>query len=97
MIFALNYCLAIIRERIQNEGLMSTYHRRELAATLARQLLKPGVIDEGIRSGIFLSSPRSTGKTTSLVNDLVPELEAMVAITIYVDFWSNTFLAPFEL
>lgn len=76
---------------------MSTYHRRELAATLARQLLKPGVIDEGIRSGIFLSSPRSTGKTTFLVNDLVPELEAMGAITIYVDFWSNTLLAPFEL
>jgi hypothetical protein len=30
------------------------------------------VLDEGLRSGLFLSGLRRTGKTTFLVNDLIP-------------------------
>ena len=61
------------------------YRRPALADQMARQLLHPGVLDEGLRSGLFLSGLRRTGKTTFLINDLVPALEADGAIVIYVD------------
>ena len=47
-----------------------------LAADLADRLLRPGVLNEGLRSGLFLSGLGRTGKTTFLRIDLVPELEA---------------------
>ncbi|WP_176441965.1 hypothetical protein [Zobellella denitrificans] len=44
---------------------MSTvYLRPELAEQMASQLLNPGVLDEGLRSGLFLFGMRRTGKTT---------------------------------
>ncbi|WP_404997173.1 hypothetical protein [Cupriavidus necator] len=61
------------------------YRRPALADRMTRQLLRPGVLDEGLRSGLFLSGLRRTGKTTFLINDLVPALEADGAILIYVD------------
>lgn len=36
----------------------SIYRRRALAAQMAKQLLHPGVLDEGLRSGLFLSGLR---------------------------------------
>jgi hypothetical protein len=72
----------------------SIYRRPDLAAQMARQLLKPGVLDEGLRSGLFLSGMRRTGKTTFLVNDLIPALEAGGALVIYVDLWSDTQTSP---
>ncbi|AXH60226.1 ERCC4 domain-containing protein [Pseudomonas amygdali] len=76
---------------------MPPYLRPELAASLAQQLLKPSVLDEGMRSGLFLTSPKHTGKTTFLVHDLVPALEAMGAITLYVDLGSNLLTPPLDL
>lgn len=76
---------------------MAIYQRPELAASLAQQLIKPNALDEGIRSGLFLSSARRTGKTTFLSGDLVPALERMGALTIYVDLGSNTLLPPLDL
>lgn len=73
------------------------YRRPALAAQMARQLLHPGVLDEGLRSGLFLSGLRRTGKTTFLLNDLVPALEADGAIVIYVDLWSDTQRSPAAL
>lgn len=70
------------------------FHRPQLAAELAGRLLRPGVLDEGLRSGLFLSGLRRTGKTTFLRNDLVPELEAQGAVVIYVDLWSDTKVSP---
>ncbi|MGH8790946.1 MAG: aspartate/glutamate racemase family protein [Cupriavidus necator] len=64
---------------------------------MARQLLHPGVLDEGLRSGLFLSGLRRTGKTTFLINDLVPALEAGGAIVIYVDLWSDIQRSPAAL
>ncbi|SDT60027.1 hypothetical protein SAMN05216496_5610 [Pseudomonas sp. Z003-0.4C(8344-21)] len=64
---------------------------------MANQLLSPSVLDEGLRSGLFLSSPRRTGKTTFLRNDLVPALEDRGALVIYVDLWSNTLAKPATL
>jgi hypothetical protein len=70
------------------------YHRPELAQQMAQQLLNPGVLDEGLRSGLFLSGLRRTGKTTFLLNDLIPALEAAGALVIYVDLWSDTRTSP---
>jgi hypothetical protein len=75
----------------------SIYRRPQLAAAMAKQLLNPGVLDEGLRSGLFLSGLRRTGKTTFLVNDLIPALEEAGALVIYVDLWSDVQVNPSEL
>jgi hypothetical protein len=73
------------------------FRRPELARQMAQQLLHPGVLDEGLRSGLFFSGLRRTGKTTFLVHDLIPALEAGGAIVIYVDLWSDTQASPASL
>lgn len=73
------------------------YRRPELATQMAKQLLNPGVLDEGLRSGLFLSGLRRTGKTTFLLNDLIPALEDAGALVIYVDLWSDTQTSPAAL
>lgn len=40
----------------------SIYRRPALAAQMTKQLRNPGVLDEGLRSGLFLSGLRRTGK-----------------------------------
>lgn len=70
------------------------FRRPELARQMASQLLHPGVLDEALRSGLFFSGLRRTGKTTFLVHDLIPALEAGGAIVIYVDLWSDTQASP---
>ena len=64
---------------------------------MASQLLDPGILDEGLRSGLFLSGLRRTGKTTFLRNDLIPVLEQQGALVIYVDLWSDIKVSPGEL
>jgi hypothetical protein len=73
------------------------YPRAELATQMAKQLIYPGVLDEGLRSGLFLSGLRRTGKTTFLLNDLIPALEMEGALVIYVDLWSDTQASPADL
>lgn len=73
------------------------YKRPELARQMARQLLHPSVLDEGLRSGLFLSGLRRIGKTTFLINDLIPALEDLGAIVIYVDLWSDPQRSPATL
>lgn len=73
------------------------FHRPDLAASMAQQLLRPGVLDEGLRSGLFLSGLRRIGKSTFLINDLIPALEAEGATVIYVDLWTNTAVSPATL
>lgn len=73
------------------------FRRPELANQIARQLLRPSVLDERFRSGLFLSGARRTGKTTFLVNDLIPALEEFGAIVIYVDLWSDLQTSPAAL
>lgn len=77
---------------------MSTvFHRPQLAAQMARQLLHPGALDEAFRSGLFLSGMRRTGKTTFLLNDLIPALEQDGAVVIYVDLWTDPQASPAKL
>lgn len=73
------------------------YLRPQLAAQMAQQLLKPTGLDVGLRSGLFLSGLRRTGKTTFLRNDLIPALEKAGALVIYVDLWSDTQTSPAKL
>ena len=82
------------------------YHRRALAQQMAQQLLNPRVLDLPLRSGLFLSGLRRTGKTTFLRQDLIPALESgdwgpgtagRGAVVIYVDLWSNPHVPPAEL
>jgi len=75
----------------------SIYRRPDLARAMAKQLLEPGVLDEGLRSGLFISGLRRTGKTTFLRNDLIPALEQAGALVIYVDLWSDTLVSPSKL
>lgn len=76
---------------------LDIFQRPQLAHTMALRLLHPGVLDEGLRSGLFISGLRRQGKTTFLLNDLIPELEQQGAIVIYVDLWSNTKASPESL
>lgn len=73
---------------------MSYFRRQALAEQMARQLIRPGILDQGLRSGLFLSGSRRTGKTTFLQQDLMPALEAHDAVVIYVDLWSDTHAEP---
>lgn len=75
----------------------SIYLRPQLAAEMAQQLLNPTGLDIGLRSGLFLSGLRRTGKTTFLRNDLMPALEAAGALVIYVDLWSDPQTNPAKL
>lgn len=82
------------------------YHRIPLAKQMSQQLLEPKVLDLPLRSGLFLSGLRRTGKTTFLRQDLIPALEkgergpgedTRPAVVIYVDLWSNVSIPPAEL
>lgn len=73
------------------------HHRPRLARDIATQLLNPNVLDQSLRSGLFLSGPRRTGKTTFLLRDLIPTLENAGAVVIYVDLWSEVTSSPSKL
>jgi len=76
---------------------MYFFRRTALAEQMAKQLIQPGMLDQGLRSGLFLSGLRRTGKTTFLQQDLIPALEAMGALVIYVDLWADTKADPATL
>ena len=65
------------------------HHRPELARRLAAMLLGHDPLSATGRSGLFLSAPRRTGKSTFLRNDLIPAVEEAGAIAIYVDLWAD--------
>jgi hypothetical protein len=73
------------------------YHRPDYAAAMADQLLRPNALQMQVRSGVFLSGIRRTGKTTFLRQDLIPALEARGALVIYVDLWADRSKSPAAL
>src|SRR5581483_8682418 len=73
------------------------YHRPELARRLAAMLLGNDPLSAAGRSGLFLTSPRRTGKSTFLRNDLMPTLAQAGAVPIYVDLWADKTRDPAEL
>ena len=72
-----------------------SFRRRDLATGIADALLGQTPFDYG--SGLFLSAPRRTGKSTFLREDLVPELERRGLVTLYVDLWSDRQRDPASL
>lgn len=73
------------------------FHRTAYANDMAQQLLKPNVLLSNVRSGVFLSGVRRIGKTTFLRQDLIPALEGMGALVIYVDLWADRSKNPASL
>ncbi len=74
-----------------------TFRRIALAEQMAQQLLRPSFLDTSLRSGLFLSGQRRVGKTTFLATDLIPALQALGAIVVYVDLWSQPQANPADL
>jgi predicted AAA+ superfamily ATPase len=70
------------------------FHRPQYANDLTQQLLKPTALQLQVRSGVFLSGIRRIGKTTFLRQDLIPALESMQALVIYVDLWADRSKSP---
>jgi hypothetical protein len=66
----------------------AVFHRPALAGKLVRQILQVGV-GSAAGSGVFLSAPRRTGKSTFVREDLRPAFEAEGALIVYVDLWAN--------
>ena len=75
---------------------MAVFHRKALASDLAAKLLTPPATSAS-GSGLFLSAPRRTGKSTFLREDLRPALEAAGALVIYVDLWEDRKADPGEV
>src|ERR1700719_1139428 len=72
------------------------FHRPKLALETARLLLRPSTLETRVRSGLFISGPRQTGKSTFLTQDVIPTLESAGAIVIYVDLWKAKGKTPEE-
>lgn len=72
------------------------FHRTELAHQLV-QALQGKLLFSDAKSGLFLTAPRRTGKTTFLRFDLTPALEEAGALVVYVDLWENQERDPAEL
>ena len=73
------------------------FHRPTYAQALAQQLLQPGPLDQGLRSGVFLSGIRRIGKTTFIRQDFVPALLAHGALVLYLDLWTDRSRPPMAL
>jgi hypothetical protein len=75
----------------------SLFHRHAYAQALARQLLEPGPLDQGLSSGVFLSGIRRIGKTTFVRQDFIPALLDGGALALYVDLWTDRTRPPMTL
>ena len=73
------------------------FSRSALASRMAHELIHPGVLNESLRSGLFISGQRRTGKTTFLLMDFIPALEQERALVIYVDLWTDIKANPAQL
>ena len=77
--------------------LEDVFHREHYAQEIAQDLLKPTVLKEQLRSGVFLSGIRRVGKTTFVRQDLIPALREAGALPIYVDLWADKSKDPSTL
>lgn len=75
---------------------MNHFPRPQLARALADNLEGKVVFGDG-SNGLFLTSPRRTGKSTFLQNDLRPELQSRTITVVYVDLWENSKANPADL
>src|SRR5579862_2518828 len=72
-----------------------SFKRPRLAQAYCDSLEGKGIANT--RSGLFLAGPRRVGKSTFLINGLIPEAEKRGWITVYVDLWANKNANPGNL
>lgn len=72
-----------------------SYRRAQLARQFCDALEGKTILDAA--SGLFLSAPRRTGKSTFVRADLTPEMASRGWEILYVDFWSDRLKDPAEL
>ncbi len=68
------------------------FKRTHLAKAYCDSLAGKGIANA--KSGLFLAGPRRVGKTTFLMEDLMPEAEARHWLAVYVDLWANKQIDP---
>lgn len=64
-----------------------SFKRPRLALALCDSLAGEGIANA--RSGLFLAGPRRVGKSTFLIDELIPAAELREWATVYVDLWAN--------
>ena len=67
---------------------MQHFPRPALAEDLVKDLRGLRAFSDA-PNGLFLAAPRRTGKSTFLLLDLKPALEAAGAVVVYVDLWAD--------
>ena len=73
---------------MSNLSFAPMFKRAELAKRLADNILQTAV-GSAAASGLFLTAPRRTGKSTFLREDLRPELQNRNVLALYVDLWAD--------
>ncbi len=63
------------------------FHREHLAKAYCDSLAGLGI--SNATSGLFLAGPRRVGKSTFLMEDLIPEAETRGWVPVYVDLWED--------
>ena len=74
-------------EALETEQSKFVHGRPEYADHLTRALIGTGF--EDYTSGLFLTAPRRTGKSTFLRHDLRPAMEKAGALVVLVDLWAK--------
>ena len=69
-----------------------SFKRTHLAQAYCDSLEGKGIANAV--SGLFLAGPRRVGKSTFLIEDLIPEARSRTWFTVYVDLWSNKLVDP---
>jgi hypothetical protein len=72
-----------------------SFKRSHLAISYCDSLAGKGIVNA--RSGLFLAAPRRVGKSTFLIDELIPEAESREWATVYVDLWANQDINPADL
>src|SRR3990167_3120058 len=68
------------------------FKRTSLAEAYCDSLEGRGIANA--TSGLFLAGPRRVGKSTFLIEDLIPEAQKRNWVTVYVDLWANKLTDP---
>jgi predicted AAA+ superfamily ATPase len=68
------------------------FNRAHLAQAYCDSLEGKGI--SNATSGLFLAGPRRVGKSTFLMEDLIPEAESRHWVPVYVDLWEDKQIDP---
>lgn len=71
------------------------FKRPTLAIAYCDSLIGKGIVNA--TSGLFLAAPRRVGKSTFLLNELMPEAKKRGWTTVYIDLWVNMNANPADI